>query len=104
MYPVFTPLLVEFMYPVFTPLLVEFMYPVFTPLLVEFMYPVFTPLLVEFMYPVFTRMPGESNSRRFKSLCACGVFQPLVCWCYTSALGIILFQMTVHSGLMNLNI
>ena len=40
---------------------------------------VLNPLL-EFMYLVFTRMPGESYSRRLRSLwlCLCDVFRAMV--------------------------
>ena len=50
------------------------------------------------MYLVFTRMPGESYRRRLRSLLLylCYVFRALinslVCWFYTSALGLVLFQ------------
>ena len=56
--------------------------------------------LVEFMYLVFTRMPGESYHRRLKSLLLylCYVFRALInsleCWFCTSALGLVLFQIS----------
>ena len=50
--------------------------------------------LVEFMYLVFTRMPGESYRRRLRSLVLCYMFRALtnslVCWFWTSALGLVL--------------
>ena len=59
--------------------------------------------LVEFMYLVFTRMPGESYRRRLGSLllCVCDVFRALinssVCVFCTSALGLVLFQISVYA-------
>ena len=58
-------------------------------------------LLVKLMYLVFTRMPGESYRRWLRSLllCLCYVFRALinslVCWFCTSAVGLILFQISV---------
>ena len=57
-----------------------------------------TDVPMEFMYFVFTRMPGESYRRWLRSLllCLCDVFRALmnslVCWFYTDALGLVLFQ------------
>ena len=56
------------------------------------------------MYLVFTRMPGESFRRRLRSLLLylCDVFRALinslVCWFWTSALGLVLFQIC-YSGI-----
>ena len=63
---------------------------------------VYVPL-VEFLYLVFTHMPGESYRRRLRSslLYLCYVFQAkfnsLVSSFCTSALGLVLFQIRVHS-------
>ena len=46
------------------------------------------------MYLVFTRMPGEIYRRRLRSLVLylCYVFRSLINSLYTSALGLVLFQ------------
>ena len=56
-------------------------------------------ILMSFMYLAFTCMSDESYGRRFGSLLLCDVTGALInslCWFYTRALGLALFQDTAH--------
>ena len=64
--------------------------------------------LMEFMYLVSTRMPVKRYLRRLTSLLLylCYVFRALinslVCWFYTSALGLVLFQIFLCGSYISL--